>query len=600
MLPDGGVGKTIGNLTIQMIQSSASNNGYLSSGDWTTFNNKQNAITLTTTGTSGAATFSSGTLNIPQYQTALTNPVTGTSTSGYVSYWNSSSAITGSSNLFWDATNSRLGIGTDSPSASLDVRAANILLGATSKIVLAYDLGTSANSNSPELAFYGQSFSSITSIYGPSIQAINQDTFARKDLVFYQHNTADFTTKYEAMRLTRGGNLGIGTASPNERLHVSGNISVVSSSGNKIGFNTTDSFSALGTSVPQYGMAYGWSTQPLGLSGYYGLSFFTEGNERMRITATGNVGIGTSSPVTETGHTSLTINGSSISRIDQYVGGASIGLLFSSSSFTMLQTTGANPLLFGTSGAERMRITSAGNVGIGTTSPTGGGGASDRNFSVNAATGGAAFVTGMVNGTRYSSILTSTSSFVFETNAAIPILFNTNETERMRINANGDITFAQSRAIYTNASSGYVALYGNGGGLYMGGSISNQMLLTGGGNLLVGTTTDNGERLYVSGAIRATGNITANSDLVLKKNLTLVDNPIDKINQLNGYLYQWKENDEYQYGVIAQEVEKILPHAVLTGNNGIKGVAYNQLIPLLIEVAKEQNKKIIALEAKLG
>jgi hypothetical protein len=126
------------------------------------------------------------------------------------------------------------------------------------------------------------------------------------------------------------------------------------------------------------------------------------------------------------------------------------------------------------------------------------------------------------------------------------------------------------------------------------------MRLIGSGNLIIGTTSDNGYKLQVTGSIYATGNIVANSDLVLKKNLTLVDNPIDKLNQLNGYLYQWKEDNSYQYGVIAQEVEKILPHAVTTGTNGIKGVAYNQLIPLLIEVAKEQNKKIIALEAKLG
>lgn len=58
------------NITIQ--QASGSQNGFLSSTDWTTFNGKQNAITLTTTGTSGAATFIANTLNIPQYQAAGT------------------------------------------------------------------------------------------------------------------------------------------------------------------------------------------------------------------------------------------------------------------------------------------------------------------------------------------------------------------------------------------------------------------------------------------------------------------------------------------------------------------------------------------------
>jgi hypothetical protein len=102
-----------------------------------------------------------------------------------------------------------VGVGTTSPSGVLDVIGTNVFLGATSKIVLSYDLGTSSNSNSPELAFYGQSFSAASSVYGPSIQAVNQTTFARKDLVFYQHNAADFTDRYEAMRLTYGGILQI-------------------------------------------------------------------------------------------------------------------------------------------------------------------------------------------------------------------------------------------------------------------------------------------------------------------------------------------------------------------------------------------------------
>ena len=73
---------TTGVFSIQ--QANGTQAGYLSSADWTTFNSKQGAITLTTTGTSGAATFSAGTLNIPQYQAALTNPVTGTGTTNYL------------------------------------------------------------------------------------------------------------------------------------------------------------------------------------------------------------------------------------------------------------------------------------------------------------------------------------------------------------------------------------------------------------------------------------------------------------------------------------------------------------------------------------
>ena len=59
-----------GTNTISISQAGVSSNGFLSSTDWTTFNNKQNTITLTTTGNNGASTFVSNTLNIPEYTLA--------------------------------------------------------------------------------------------------------------------------------------------------------------------------------------------------------------------------------------------------------------------------------------------------------------------------------------------------------------------------------------------------------------------------------------------------------------------------------------------------------------------------------------------------
>ena len=114
-------GGTTPNITIQ--QASGSQAGYLSSTDWTTFNGKQGPITLTTTGTSGAATFIGNTLNIPQYQAAITNPVTGTGTTNYVSKWTSSSAL-GNSLIYDNGTN--IGINNASPAARLDVVADSI------------------------------------------------------------------------------------------------------------------------------------------------------------------------------------------------------------------------------------------------------------------------------------------------------------------------------------------------------------------------------------------------------------------------------------------------------------------------------------------
>ena len=103
-----------------------STNGYLSSTDWNTFNNKQGAITLTTTGTSGAATLVGNTLNIPQYSggggsMAIGGSIT-SATAGSVLYAGASGVLAQSnSNFYYDYTNNRLGLGTTSPEVMLQL-----------------------------------------------------------------------------------------------------------------------------------------------------------------------------------------------------------------------------------------------------------------------------------------------------------------------------------------------------------------------------------------------------------------------------------------------------------------------------------------------
>ena len=152
----------------------------------------QAAITLTTTGTSGAATFVSNTLNIPQYQGALTLTTTGNSgaatligntlnipqyngggisgsgTAGQVTYWSGTSAVTGSSNLFWDNTNGRLGIGTNAPSGILDVYSAP-LSASVLKIGTSQNFSITANTQSTNRF---QLFN-ISRIGSPSIEAVS-------------------------------------------------------------------------------------------------------------------------------------------------------------------------------------------------------------------------------------------------------------------------------------------------------------------------------------------------------------------------------------------------------------------------------------------
>jgi hypothetical protein len=134
------------------------------------------------------------------------------------------------------------------------------------------------------------------------------------------------------------------------------------------------------------------------------------------------------------------------------------------------------------------------------------------------------------------------------------------------------------------------------------------------GTVGMNMTPDAGSPLLtVNGSISAHthiysgGDITAfsTSDIQLKKSLEPISDPLYKISQITGYAFEWNEIAEEiydgnktgaQYGVVAQEVEPILPPAVQDRSNGYKAVDYNQLIPLLIESVKELTTRVEELE----
>ena len=114
-----------------------------------------------------------------------------------------------------------------------------------------------------------------------------------------------------------------------------------------------------------------------------------------------------------------------------------------------------------------------------------------------------------------------------------------------------------------------------------------------------------------TGQIRATDDITAfySSDVALKENIHNIPSASEKIEQLNGVLFDWKQEyidnnggeDGYfvrksDVGVIAQDVEKVLPEIVGTRPNGIKAVKYDRLCALLIEGFKEMKQEIKQLK----
>jgi hypothetical protein len=109
--------------------------------------------------------------------------------------------------------------------------------------------------------------------------------------------------------------------------------------------------------------------------------------------------------------------------------------------------------------------------------------------------------------------------------------------------------------------------------------------------------------LYITGNISATGDVIAQnvnslSDATLKANVTAIENAEQVVNALNGVGYDWKDGSGHAYGLIAQDVEQVVPEAVKTGDDGIKSVNYSMLIPFLIETVKKQGEEIAKLKNK--
>ena len=107
--------------------------------------------------------------------------------------------------------------------------------------------------------------------------------------------------------------------------------------------------------------------------------------------------------------------------------------------------------------------------------------------------------------------------------------------------------------------------------------------------------------LDTSGNFTAVGNVTAYSDITLKENIETIPNALDKVLNLRGVEFDRidKEDNTHEIGVIAQEVEEVIPEVVLTDTEGIKSVAYGNLVGLLIESIKELKAEVNDLKAQV-
>jgi len=397
------------------------------------------------------------------------------------------------------------------------------------------------------------------------------------DLAFRTNNT-------EKMRITAGGNVGIGTTSPAEKLHVEdGSILIEQTPSSPttapfLKFNGAPSHNMLGlryynpdNSTNKYVWWVPRDNALMVIEG--GTTDGQFGTEYFRITETGNVGIGTTAPNRKL---ELVSDVSGLS-FEAGTGSPNSGVIrFGDNSgwklhFGRSRNSVGGPLNSGTAGVL-MTIQDNGNVGIGTTVPT-------------------AMLT---VGPNPQSIL--------------------NANELFQIAKTGD-------AFMTIRDGSGIVLLGTTSGIPFVGSQNNvpfairtndliRVLINTAGNVGIGTTNP-GHKLHVIGNVFATGVVYCNSSALCsdqrwKTNIKPIQNALDNVLKIQGVTYNWKV-DEYpdkhfskdeQIGFIAQEIEKIYPQVVLTDKDGYKSIDYSKLTPILVEAIKEQQKIIQELQAE--
>jgi hypothetical protein len=194
-----------------------------------------------------------------------------------------------------------------------------------------------------------------------------------------------------------------------------------------------------------------------------------------------------------------------------------------------------------------------------------------------------------------TGIITSISGFTTVTfvgnltgTASTASFATTSFTLNNRTESQFNVAFAQTAGISTDVIGGIASVTS----LSVSG-FSTVGVLTA-TNIGIGTTNPT-SKLYVNGDVFVTGIITSTdfnsaSDIKLKRNIKKIDNPIDKIIRIDGVTFDWKTNNKSSMGVIAQNIEEVLPQLVSGGDS--KTVNYNGIIGLLIECIKTQQEQI--------
>jgi len=297
----------------------------------------------------------------------------------------------------------------------------------------------------------------------------------------------------------------------------------------------------------------------------------TSPTTQMQIDYTGDVGIGVSSVSIGGNIRTLDVAGS-VGGCIRLRGTASdpVGSAYYVTTLEAYAGTLSNhPLIVTTNNVERMRITPQGYVGIGTASPV-------------------SLVTGISGGV--SNIAT------FGRNTVNSLTTGCGGGDYAGIGYNVEFTETGNTFKYRGADRASLLRWNNGGFQFFGtsttGSAAASLTLTefltiaSTGNVGIGVAPDTTNRLKVSGKILATDDITAFSDARYKTDVLPISNAVNKVCALNGVMYT-DTNGNRKTGLLAQDVQSVLPEAVSADSDGKLALAYGNLAGLLVEAVKE-------------
>jgi hypothetical protein len=279
--------------------------------------------------------------------------------------------------------------------------------------------------------------------------------------------------------------------------------------------------------------------------------------------------------------------------------GVDRGYIQSSNSTLFINSLTGNDIQFQGNSSTKMTITASGNVGIGTTSPSkllhlyGSGAQQWIQNTSSTSYASIAFLNNngenMSVGMGGSSASSYTSAGYITTGGTQPLVFGTNDTERMRITSGGDL------CINTTGLSVGAKLQLKGAGSASAMSID---IGTNGYPAITFQNASGAQQGYIVTNASSVQYLSI-SDYRLKEDLKEIKG-IEKISAIKVYDYQWKNSEDRMDGVLAHELQQILPYAVHGEKDGenMQGVDYSKIVPVLIAAIQELKAEIDLLKSK--